>query len=195
MELFRLRRNKGVMGVGTLIIFIAIILVAAISAMVIVAMAGNLQQTGIATGMDVEDSVATGIEAMSVIGSDATTDHTIEDLELLLRVQSGSEPINLNNTVILVDTRTTSQDLEYGGVGTAASGTTSYVVSYVKSGPDQENDYLTRGDVVTVYLTLSSSNGESERIRVRIVPRLGQTTLIEFITPSVMNDNRLRLWP
>lgn len=189
------KRSKGMMGIGTLIIFIAVILVAAVAAAVLVSTAGSLQQRSLTTGSQTEEGVSTGVEAVSVMGTDASTGHSIDYLEMILRPQAGSDAINLNTTVLMVDTSTTSQSLDYGGTGTSASGTSSYIVEYIKSGSEQENGYLSRGDVLKVYWQTSTSLAENNKVRIKIIPRVGSTTIVEFTTPDVMTEARISLWP
>ena len=62
-------KNKGEMGVGTLIIFIAVILVAAVAAAVLISTAGSLQQRALVTGGQAEQGVSTGAEAVSVMAT------------------------------------------------------------------------------------------------------------------------------
>jgi len=154
------------MGIGTLIIFIAVILVAAVAAAVLVSTSGSLQQRGVATGSQAEEGVSTGAEAVSVLGTDGSSGHDIEYYELLLRIQAGSEPMNLNNTVILVDTATTSQNLVYASTATedttTASDSAHYIVYYIKEGPDYEAGYLSRGDVLKAkFVCYDCSSGDT----------------------------------
>lgn len=197
--------NKGLMGIGTLIIFIAVILVAAVAASVLISTSGSLQQRSLTTGSQAEEGVSTGAEAVSVMGTDGSANHDLEHFEVLLRLQAGSEPMNLNNTVVLVDTATTSQSLDYGGAvsdGTEASSTYQYRVTYVKQGPDYEGDYLSRGDVLKLKFRCSDCTsgdtggiGENKKVRIKIIPRVGTTSIIEFTTPDVITEQRITLWP
>ncbi len=198
------------MGIGTLIIFIAVILVAAVAAAVLISTSGSLQQRGLATGTQAEEAVSTGAEVISVMAADGSSGHDLERFEVVMRVQSGSEPMNLNNTVMLVDTSTTSQNLVYNGTlttdteGDTSVSTADYRVFYVKQGPDYEAGYLSRGDVIKAKFrcqTCSSSTGddggigENKRIRIKLVPRIGQASIVEFTTPDVITDQRITLWP
>lgn len=188
------KRSKGMMGVGTLIIFIAVILVAAVAAAVLISVAGSLQQRSLVTGGQAEEGVATGAEAVSVMAIDASDSaHALEQFEMLLRLQAGSDSMNLNNTVVVLDTSTTSQNLDFAG-GIAFT-TLQYGVSYVKSGPDQEPGYLSRGDVIKVSFNSTNSVAENQKVRIKVIPRVGQATIIEFTTPDVMTDMRINLWP
>ena len=201
----KLRDNKGLMGIGTLIIFIAVILVAAVAAAVLISTAGSLQQRSLTTGSQAEEGVATGAEAVSVMAQDGATGHDIETFEVLLRLQAGSDPLNLNNTVVLVDTATTSQSLDYGGnvSDSVASATTyQYVVTWVKQGPDYEQNYLSRGDVIKLKFRCddcisgdTGGIGENKKVRIKLIPRVGTTSIIEFTTPDVITDQRITLWP
>ncbi|MBD3260593.1 MAG: flagellin, partial [Candidatus Altiarchaeales archaeon] len=60
--------DKGLMGVGTLIVFIAVILVAAVAATVLISFSSSLQQKSLDTGSQAEEGVATGAEVISVMG-------------------------------------------------------------------------------------------------------------------------------
>ena len=194
------RKNKGMMGIGTLIIFIAVILVAAVAAAVLISTSGSLQQKALVTGGQAEEGVATGAEAVSVMATDASSDHNVESFEMLLRLQAGSEPMNLNNTVLIVDTSTTSQSLSYNSTVDSsdtytATSTILYLVHYVKQGPDYEAGYLSRGDVLKVKFASDGSIAENRKVRLKVIPRVGQTTIVEFTTPDVMTDQRVSLWP
>lgn len=191
-------KNKGMMGIGTLIIFIAMILVAAVAASVLINTAGSLQQRALTTGGQTEQAVATGAEAVSVTAQNASSDHELEDFELMLRLNPGSTEMNLNNTALILDTSENSYDYEYSGSGDAwmvSSTTGTFAVEYVKRGPEYERGYLSRGDVIKLKFNVTTPVGENQRVRMKVIPRVGQPTLIEFTTPDVMNDNRLNLWP
>lgn len=182
------------MGVGTLIIFIAVILVAAVAAAVLISTAGSLQQRALVTGGQAEEGVSTGAEAVSVMGTDARSGHNLEDFEFLLRLQSGSESMNLNNTVITMDTSDTTQNMDYAGIAGSAS-TSHFAVTYVKKGPDYEPGYLSRGDVIKVTYASLTNVTENQKVRLKVIPRVGQATIVEFTTPDVMTDQRINLWP
>lgn len=194
-------KNHGLMGVGTLIIFIAIILIAAVASSVLITTGGSLQQKALVTGVQTEESVASGVEAISLMATDASENHSVQHFELLIRMQSGSEPINLNNSVITVDTTDTYQNLDYNTTidknlfSALSSGTHHFIVQYVKQGPDNENGYLNRGDVVKLKFNTISTISENQKLRIRFIPRVGQMTQIDVMTPDVMSDQRVQLWP
>jgi len=194
----KLLDGKGEMGIGTLIIFIAMILVAAVAAAVLVSTSGNLQQRALLTGSQTEEGVATGAEAITVTGTNASSDHTVENFEVLLRLQAGSSALNFNNTVVMLDTADNSWSLDYAGsssVWSVTSTTGTYAVEYVKQGPDYEGSYLSRGDVVKLKFNVTSAVGENKKVRLKVIPRVGVPTVIEFTTPDVMTEQRVSLWP
>ena len=96
---------------------------------------------------------------------------------------------------MVVDTSTTSQNLDFQGETNGAFSTIQYGITYVKSGPDQEDRYLSRGDVIKVLFNTSSAVEENKKVRIKIVPRVGQATIVDFTTPDVMTDQRITLWP
>ena len=145
-------------------------------------------------------------------GSAAATDGSagadLEHFEVLVRLQAGSDALNLNNTVVIMDTSANSLSLSYNGTADSADSgnavnTANYNVFYVKKGPDYKSNYISRGDIAKLkfncYACSSSSTSggiaENKKVRIKIIPRVGTATDIEFTTPDVITDNRVSLWP
>ena len=87
--------EEGAIGIGTLIVFIAMVLVAAIAAAVLIDTAGNLQSRAKRTGEDAVDDVSGGIQVLTVEGQfdDATSE--IDFIKVYLCLYSGTEPIDV----------------------------------------------------------------------------------------------------
>jgi archaeal flagellin FlaB len=196
------RLKKGMMGIGALIIFIAIILIAAVAASVLITTGGSLQQKALITGAQTEESIASGIEAMTVVASDASalgaSPHKVEDFKIMVRLQSGSQGLNLNNTILTVDTERESRTLTFGSTldtDTTVTGTTTYGVYYVQTGVNHEPGYLNRGDVAKITFHLDPEIFENEHVRLKLIPRVGTFTQVEFYTPDSMTQQSVALWP
>jgi archaeal flagellin FlaB len=201
------KKEKGMMGIGALIIFIAIILIAAVAASVLITTGGSLQQKALITGTQTEEAIASGIEAMTVVASDASqaaddhglsTPHKVGDFKVMVRLQSGSQGLNLNNTIITVDTETSSTSLTYNQTISSdmvSATTTQYLIYYVQSGTNHEDGYLNRGDVAKIIFWVQPEISENQLVRIKMIPRVGTYTQIEFYTPDSMTQESVALWP
>lgn len=96
--------TRGQVGIGTLIVFIAMVLVAAIAAGVLINTAGLLQAQAQQTGTETTAEVSNVVQIDQVIGEDNTSDGRIEILNASVRLASGSDPVNLSEMSYTVET-------------------------------------------------------------------------------------------
>ena len=187
------------MGIGTLIIFIAIILVAAVASMVLIQTSGSLQQRALTTGKQTEGTISTGAKVTSVTAVDANNSY-IDSMELVMKLRSGSDPIKFEYALLTQETQYASQDMVYGGTGTGAN-TSQYEVEYIQEGKEHLPGYLGHGDVVRISYPIMRVSGpinglgEEERVEIYFVPRTGHNTYVSFITPDILNKERIRMYP
>ncbi len=85
------------MGIGTLIIFIATILVAAVAAAVLISTSNVLQQRSLLVGQEARKSITDGVDVFSIMAASNYTSETFNDYEVLMRLSSGSDPLQMRN--------------------------------------------------------------------------------------------------
>ena len=185
------------MGIGMLIIFIAVIVVSAVAAAVLIGAGGTLEQRSVTAMKGTEQEVATGLNIFSIVGSDGSVDGTVNNLEMLVRLRPGSDPVNLNATVITIDGRTSFQNLIYDDSGaTAPSDTGQYAVYYLRRGGGSAlPGYVSPGDSAIINISLEESIGPDEKLIIQIIPSQGSVRRIGFQTPSVLIERRVFLFP
>ncbi len=105
---------RGVVGIGTLIIFIAMILVASTAAGVIIRISGSLQAQARATGREAIQQVSTGIRILSAVGRVSTDYENIDNIEFIAKLWVGSPPIDLTEMTISYLSETTQIYLTIG---------------------------------------------------------------------------------
>ena len=97
---FITNEDRGQVGIGTLIVFIAMVLVAAIAAGVLINTAGFLQSQAEATGEESTDLVSERIEVTSSVGIVAASGDTLEEIRLTVTGAPGADDIDLTDTTI-----------------------------------------------------------------------------------------------
>jgi len=138
--------DRGQVGIGTLIVFIAMVLVAAIAAGVLINTAGMLQSQAEATGEESSDQVVDRVQISTVIGvsgDEEGNDHTelvtaneIDRVGLTVFRSPGADNINLQNAIIEVFANGESDTLTFEGDDSDID----------DSFPDPDNDEIESGE-------------------------------------------------
>ena len=154
-------QNRGQVGIGTLIVFIAMVLVAAIAAGVLINTAGLLQSQASQTGEEATAEVSDTLQLSTVTGTVSSS--SIETVNIKTRLGAGSGPIDLSETVFIIESE-----------GTAATTTVSSSEISVEQGSLTDSTVLTdQGDVASVQIDLTSVDGEDlslgKKDEIRIV--------------------------
>jgi len=115
--------DRGQVGIGTLIVFIAMVLVAAIAAGVLINTAGDLQSQASDTGTETQQAVANQIEVVHAYGEtnvefdengDVTTEASqVDHLNLVVKKSAGSDVIDMTSLTVQYTSEETSETLEY----------------------------------------------------------------------------------
>jgi len=204
--------DLGDMGIGAMIVFIAMVLVAGIAASVLIQTANRLEIQAMQTGQQTTEEVATGIGVEDITGQTGNyvgwTNGSILNVTICVSPRSGSNDIDLSNVVIELSDSTNKYILAYDSgnwFGTpAATGvfdTAAFDGNAMQFGvivlEDADgscvalNPVINRGD--HVLLTISAGEcfgGLTERTDIwgMVIPESGAQGVFAFRTPASYPD-------
>jgi flagellin FlaB len=101
----------GDMGIGAMIVFIAMVLVAGIAASVLIQTANRLEIQAMKTGQETTKEVSTGLAVIDIEGQN--TGGLITDMTITIRARAGSGDVDLSQTIIELTDGTTKTLLTY----------------------------------------------------------------------------------
>jgi len=177
--------KKGSQGIGTLIIFIALILVAAIAAGVLIRTAGNLQGKAEVTGSQVQERLGTGFSVVQVVANntqDGMINATKDDLSVTVQLAPGSDPIKFSDVTVSLVTEEGTRSYDNGSI----ANTTTYKILPVKG--NLTDGYFNRNDVATLEFVTPYNISENEKFTIRLYPGVGNPQPIEIVTPPSMTQ-------
>ena len=203
--------NKAAIGIGSLIVFIAMILVAGIAASVIIQTMNSLQQQALLSGEETMRDISSGLKVTHVSGYNNGS--TISQLAIYLTTTAGSDAMDLtyayislsdtNKEVILnYSTNSFSSSVSNGLFGTlnASNLTVStygiMVIRDIDNSCSSDAPILNGDDLIVLLVnTTKCFSGISTRTEVfgNVIPENGISGVISFTTPSAYIDTIIEL--
>ena len=212
-----LEKDVGAIGIGAMIVFIAMVLVAGIAASVLIQTSSRLESQAMSTGQETIAEVSTGIAIFDIVGYAASVTSDITKLGITVRPRAGSSEIDLStafvelsNTdykIILKYVDGTEENWEDNGTGlddlfSKYVFPNDYddfgilVLEDADRSCTESNPVINRGDKVVlgintgVCFNIGSATGIVERSDVwgAVVPEEGSPGVIAFRAPSAFND-------
>ncbi|HEY9204835.1 MAG TPA: archaellin/type IV pilin N-terminal domain-containing protein [Candidatus Methanoperedens sp.] len=194
-----MKNNKADVGIGTLIVFIAMVLVAAVAAAVLIQTSGVLQQKAQQTGKEATSEVASNLKISSVIGKTDSNNSKVQYLNISLELAAGGSSIDFSKVVVkyINETASTTLNLQTNG----ASGATASLFNYTEErvGSGSANTVLQSGDLALVTLNLTAMSQElypRKKGTVQVIPESGTMVLKDIVAPSTFGENtQVQLFP
>jgi len=189
--------ERGQVGIGTLIVFIAMVLVAAIAAGVLINTAGFLQTQAEATGEESTSQVSDRLQVVSQSGNvtsenvDGEDTRVVDELNITVAQSPGADNIDLSETSVeLIGT---------GGQNTFQLDSENTATSIdIYTGADDDVVLTDASDRADVGINLDAENEDGvyglleggDRLSVTFTTPSGATTSAELRVPTTLTDSQ-----
>jgi len=198
----RIFDDEAAIGIGSLIIFIAMIMVAGIAASVIIQTMDSLEEQALTTGRETLKDISSGLKVSHVSGYYNGT--TVSQIAIYVSTTAGSDDIDMtyayvsisdssNEVVLNYTTSVFSLSVSGGLFGTlddthlTASTYGIMVIRDIDSSITSDSPTINNDDLIVLLVnTTQCFSGISTRTEVlgRVVPEQGINGVISFTTPS-----------
>ena len=207
-----LANNKGAIGIGALIIFISMILVAGIAANVLIQTMNTLQEKALQTGDETLRDISGGIRVTHISGKANIS--KINQIAIII-TPTASANIDLSSTYLSLSDTTKNVIMNYNGsvfASTVSNGlfntlnssnltSTTFGIIVIRdtdSSCDVNSPTINDNDLVVILINTTkcfSGIGRKVDIFGSIYPEYGMSGVISFTTPSSYVDTIIDLQP
>ncbi|SFC71860.1 flagellin FlaB [Halobiforma haloterrestris] len=205
--------DRGQVGIGTLIVFIAMVLVAAIAAGVLINTAGLLQSQAEATGEESTDLVSERIDTTSAVGIVAdpggADNGELEEIRVGITAAPGADDIALGDTVVQVVGPNGQENLVYddnvGGLNNEPTDSDGNALDGTFVAEDDEGEYIQASNAVldddnddftlvfnpedAPFGSSTEPFGEGDQSTLDIVSPSSATTQVDLTAPDLFSED------
>ena len=179
--------ERGQVGIGTLIVFIAMVLVAAIAAGVLINTAGFLQSKGQATGEEASAQVSNRIDVVSAYGN--VTNESVDYANLTVRQAAGADNINLSKSTIQWIGPNTATTLTHTDDNVSTMSGETFNTTVIKGNND--NVLVEQSDRIKVVIqpgNFASNLSAGDEVQLTITTQYGSKTTYWANVPESLKD-------
>jgi flagellin FlaB len=209
------KKDVGSIGIGAMIVFIAMVLVAGIAASVLIQTSTKLESQAMRTGQETTEEVSTGIAVFDIKGY-VPASGNIDNMTITVRPRAGSADIDLAEVFLELSNTDYKVIMNYDTAGSnnwndsdtgvddvfgvacfpvAANRFGILVLEDADGSCTETNPVINRGDKVLLCVdttqSFNATSGINERTDIwgMVCPELGSPGVISFTTPASYNDN------
>ncbi len=197
------RDTRAHVGIGNLIIFIALVLIAAVAAAVLIQTSGLFQPEVQTIGQKTVKEVASNVEITQIIGvrNAITPGNDFEKLEITI-VMTGTYPIDVGQFVVAMRNRSTQIELIEYTTDTANLPSNLFDVVVLNDKDDsfdasgKTDTMMTSEDIITLVLKPGTSMDfpTNESVWIEIKTGFGTSITKEFNTPESYEKTNIILY-
>lgn len=180
--------RRAEMGVGTLIVFVSIILIASIAASVLIDNTDLMRDRTDGTGQSAIEGVSSVLSVDSVMGL-ITNDDQLDQVNIYLRLGAGSPSIDLSKMSIVVSAQHSGGSVYKTLAMDKKIGESTFTAEWIQV--KTSDTYLDQGEFVKVQI---GQNGTTElnlekgcTVTIVLMPQNGVASTMEMKVPQNMN--------
>ncbi|MDY6931574.1 MAG: archaellin/type IV pilin N-terminal domain-containing protein [Halobacteriota archaeon] len=187
-------QEEGQMGIGTLIIFISMVLVAAVAAAVLIQTSGVLQQRATETGKEATAEVSSNIAIETIIGERLTaSSRNFHMVNISIKVMAGAGDIDISQMRVSIQNETTRKDnIQLNTSASTTADSTHFAVIAYRDVDDSYNAsagnfVINSGDLVEIDVNLTALGvtiPAREPLRIELIPEYGAAVIKELTMPA-----------
>jgi len=176
--------DRGQVGIGTLIVFIAMVLVAAIAAGVLINTAGLLQTQAEATGEETQEQVSDRIQVQSATGNvdDGEDPSVVDEINVTVTKSPGANNIDLDDV--------TYEFVTDSGVENGVVDDDNVDVGSITAENDDDNVITDRSDRYTLGFDSDqiAALDAGDNVQLTLTTAAGASTVTELRVPDSLVD-------
>ena len=180
------RNDRAEVGVGTLIVFIAMVLVAAVAAAVLINTTGSLQQRAQATGKEATQEVSSNLKVLNVYGTRPGTDKDINEFKINAELAAGALPLDLSKLIVRWSNGSAANNYVFNAAQSNSTTPMRFEITCIRGSCTDTDPVMKSGDLVEIYFSMPASSYLAPRttVEVSLTPEIGSPVNADFKTPS-----------